>query len=160
AVYKASAVGAVFGLGLSPDPGPGASVELGGAGRPATGPPPAHLLDQQDPPDLAAAHGDTGVPGRAGEGVQRPLRRAALIVSGQLPGGVRGRPPGGFGAGKRDDPGPLTPVRRGMPGAREPADQGARHGRPVSSGSALCGWIWGEVTSVPPNWGRLSPWCR
>src|SRR5436190_22288658 len=29
-VYKASAVGAWFGLGPAPDPGPGAGVELGG----------------------------------------------------------------------------------------------------------------------------------
>src|ERR1700747_812006 len=29
-VYKASAVGTRFGLGSSPDPGPGAGVELGG----------------------------------------------------------------------------------------------------------------------------------
>jgi hypothetical protein len=39
-----------------------------GAGRLAAGPPPAHLLGQQDPPELAASHGDAGRPGPPGRG--------------------------------------------------------------------------------------------
>src|SRR5438046_8252036 len=161
---------------------------------PAAGPPPAHLLSQENLPDLAALNLDAAGPCRLGKGVQGPLRRAALIVGRQLPGRVtsqlprRRRPGQGddarplrFGdpplapapgaiaqpvdAGgvapvqpaahsvlmeadlsrgsrdvepvpaQHDDPGPLDPVRRGMPGAREPADLPdlaviERHARP------------------------------
>ena len=78
-----------------------------GAGGPAAGPPPAHLLGQQDPPHLAAPHGDAGVPGRLGQGIQGPLRRPGLIISGQLPGRIAGQLPWRRRAGQRDDPRPL-----------------------------------------------------
>src|SRR4029453_19118091 len=152
-----------------------------GAGGPGAGTPPAHLLGPQDPPDLAAPPLEATLPGTPGEGIQRPLRRALLPLSGQPPGPVAHQPPRRHRAGQRDDrrpvrlgdpplasrtgpvtqpvdaggvepvqpaahrvlmaanlgrdppntqpvpaqrddPGPLDPVRRGMPGTRKPAD--------------------------------------
>src|SRR5690242_11638951 len=96
-VYKASAVGPWFGLGSSPDPGPGAGVELGGGhpggvgdlvwvgeglagqGLPPEDPPPAFLEVQP-----AGALGDEGVPD-AGM-VLQPGPGALAVVAGQVIG--------------------------------------------------------------------------
>ena len=51
--------------------------------------------------------GDAGPPGRLGEGIQRPLRRAVLPLRGQLPGPVARQPPRRHRAGQRDDGRPL-----------------------------------------------------
>src|SRR5512132_787539 len=96
-VYKVAAVGAVFGLGSSPDPGPGAGVELGGGdpggvgdlvgageglagqGGLAEDPPPAFL--QVEP---AGALGDEGV---ADAGVVfQPGPGALAVVTGEVIG--------------------------------------------------------------------------
>ena len=94
-VYKASAVGTVFRLGTSPDPGPGAGVELGGGHPGGAGdlvgvgeflsgqrlapedPPPAFLEVQP-----AGALGDEGVPD---PGIRAPDIAAWLRVVAGLP---------------------------------------------------------------------------
>jgi len=71
-----------------------------------------------DPP-LAPAPGKVAQPVEAG--VVEPVQPAAhLVLMTANPGrDLRDRQPV---PAQRDDPGPLDPVRRGMPGAREPAD--------------------------------------
>jgi hypothetical protein len=83
-----------------------------GAGGPGACTAPAHLLGPQDPPDLAASHLDAGLPGHPSEGIQRPLRRALLLPSGQLPGPIAHQPPRRHRAGQRDD---RRPLRLGDP---------------------------------------------
>jgi hypothetical protein len=85
-----------------PEPGP-------------AGVPPAHLLHHQDAPDLAAAHGDAGVPGYLAQGIQRPLRRAALPLSRQLPGPVALQPRRRLRPGQRDDGRSASVIRRLRP---------------------------------------------
>src|SRR6266446_10291291 len=106
-VYKAPAVGPWLGLGSSPDPGPGAGVELGGGHPGGAGdlvgvgevlsgqglapedPPPAFL--QVEP---AGALGDEGVPD-AGM-VFQPGPGALAVVAGQVAGD---HPDGAVGVG-------------------------------------------------------------
>src|SRR6516164_5925087 len=96
-VYKAPAVGAVFGLGSSPDPGPGAGVELGGGHPGGVGDLvgvgevlPGQGLAPEDPPPAflevqpAGALGDEGVPD-AGM-VLQPGPGALAVVAGQVVG--------------------------------------------------------------------------
>src|SRR5436853_116663 len=96
-VYEAPTVGTVFRLGSSPDPGPGAGVELGGGhlggagdlvgvgevlpgqGLAAEDPPPAFLQVQP-----AGALGDEGVPD-AGM-ILQPGPGALAVVAGQVIG--------------------------------------------------------------------------
>src|SRR5215472_8260155 len=95
-VYKASAVGAWFGLGPSPDPGLGAGVELGGGHRGGVGDLggageglPGQRLAADDPPpallrvQLAGALGDEGV--AAAGMVFRPGPGARAVVAGGCP---------------------------------------------------------------------------
>src|SRR5690348_11579892 len=94
-VYKASAVGTVLGLGSSPDPGPGAGVELGGGHPGGVGDLirvgevlPGQRLTPEDPPPWllqvqpASALGDEGVPD-AGMIVQ-PGPGALAVVTGEV----------------------------------------------------------------------------
>src|SRR5215472_7531689 len=96
-VYKASAAGAVFGLGPSPDPGPGAVVELGGGHPGGVGDLvgagevlPGQRLAPEDPPpgflqvEPAGALGDEGVPD-AGM-VFQPGPGALAVVAGEVIG--------------------------------------------------------------------------
>src|ERR1700751_4684005 len=111
-VYKALAVGTVFRLGPSPDPGPGAGGELGGGhpggagglvgvgeflsgqGLPPEDPPPAFLEVQP-----AGALGDEGVPDPGM--IFQPGPGALAVVAGEVVGGYVDRALGG---------GPLPPV--------------------------------------------------
>src|SRR5579859_3539888 len=106
-VSKASAVGAVFRLGPSPDPGPGAGVELGG-GHPggmgdlvgvSEGLPGQRLAPEDPPPAFlevqpAGALGDEGVPD-AGV-VFQPGPGALAVVAGEV---IGDHPDGALGVG-------------------------------------------------------------
>src|SRR6266550_9588987 len=96
-VYKASAVGAVFGLGPSPDPGLGARVELGGGYLGGAGDLagageglPGQRLAAEDPPPAflqvqpAGALGDEGV-ADAGM-VFQPGPGGLAVVAGEVVG--------------------------------------------------------------------------
>src|SRR5215471_18139219 len=106
-VYKASAIGPRFGLGSSPDPGPGAGVELGGGHPGGVGDLvgvgevlPGQRLPPEDPPPAflhvqpAGALGYEGVPD-AGM-VFQPGPGAPAVVAGQVAGD---HVEGAFGAG-------------------------------------------------------------
>src|SRR5947199_8709036 len=106
-VYKAPSVGAWLGLRPSPDPGPGAGVELGG-GHPGGVPDlvgageglPGQRLAPEDPPpaflqvEPAGALGDEGVPDPGM--VFRPGPGALAVVAGQV---VGDHPDGAVGIG-------------------------------------------------------------
>src|SRR5512142_2083129 len=96
-VYKAPTVGARFGLGSSPDPGPGAGVELGGGDLGGVGDLvgvgevlPGQRLAPEDPPPAflqvqpAGALGDEGVPD-AGMAFE-PGPGALAVVAGEVTG--------------------------------------------------------------------------
>jgi len=96
-VYKAPSVGARFGLGPTPDPGPGAGVQLGGGHLGGMGDLvrvgevlPGQRLAPEDPPPAflqvqpAGALGDEGVPD-AGM-VFQPGPGALAVVAGQVIG--------------------------------------------------------------------------
>jgi hypothetical protein len=81
-------------------------------------------------------------PGRLGEGVQGPLRRAALIVRGQFPGSVASQAPGRHRPGRRDD---RRPLRLGDPPLAPGARGSPRPSRPTalnrcSQRRTLFGW--------------------
>src|SRR5207247_8086383 len=105
--YKASPVGAWFGLGSAPDPGPGAGVELGGGDLGGVGDLvgvgevlPGQRLAPEDPPPAflqvqpAGALGDEGVPD-AGM-VLQPGPGALAVVAGKVAGD---HPDGALGVG-------------------------------------------------------------
>src|SRR5436189_3786508 len=96
-VHKASAVGTGSWLGSSPDPGPGAGVELGGGHPGGVGDLvgvgeglPGQRLPPEDPPpaflqvEPAGALGDEGVPD-AGM-ILQPGPGALAVVAGQVTG--------------------------------------------------------------------------
>src|SRR5512135_3312304 len=96
-VYKTPTIGTVFGLGSSPDPGPGAGVELGGGHPGGAGDLigagevlPGQRLAPEDPPPAfleiqpAGALGDEGVPD-AGM-VFQPGPGALAVAAGEVAG--------------------------------------------------------------------------
>src|ERR1700746_1342340 len=96
-VYKASAVGTVFALGPSPDPGPGAGVELGGGHPGGVGDLvgvgevlPGQRVAPEDPPPAflhvqpAGALGDERVPDPGM--ILQPGPGALAVVAGQVIG--------------------------------------------------------------------------
>jgi hypothetical protein len=66
-----------------------------GARSPPADPPPPHLPGQQDPPHLAAPHGDAGIPGRLGQESRVYCAGARSPATGSFPAPSPASRPGG-----------------------------------------------------------------
>lgn len=118
------------------------------ARRPRAGPPPPHPFGEQDPAHLAPTHDDALGACRRGEGVQRPVRRAAL--SRRRERADQGHDPAALGLGQPRSP----PRARAIPQPVHPLG--------IPTGAAVRAPSAGDTPAARRSgpWSGLPSWPR